>query len=130
MADELDKLPDPGETKHFAVDLDGTLAEYVPNPDPDTPFDPLKIGRPVPRMVQRVKGWLKKGEQVTIFTARVAPAGDQDVEEIRQSIKDWCKEHLGQVLPVTAIKERTFTDFYDDRAKAVERNTGEVQGED
>ena len=114
----------------IAVDLDGTLAEYHRwNPDGS-------VGKPIPKMVDRVKKWLAEGKQVIIFTARVSTGGGYskeskkkaDVEfadNQRKIIEAWCEEHLGQVLPITSDKGFDIYEFWDDRAVQVIPNTGE-----
>lgn len=100
----------------IGVDLDGTLAHYNGWKDGE-------IGKPVPAMVERVLRWLQSGRDVRIFTARVAhdPKGEQ-----RRLIQDWCKKHLGQILPVTNAKDYSMVELYDDRAVQVVPNTGEL----
>ena len=99
----------------IGVDLDGTLAEY------HGWVDGGKIGKPIPKMVARVKKWLKEGKAVKVFTARVHL--DSDGSE-RWRIKAWCKEHLGQDLEVTNKKDYGMIELWDDRAVEVQRNTG------
>lgn len=112
------------------VDLDGTLAFYPPPPG-------QKIGPPVPRMLVRVKRWLAAGEEVRIVTARVGTFEGMDdtipamIAEQRSLIEAWCLEHLGQALPVTAVKDFSMSELWDDRAIQVIVNTGErVDGAD
>lgn len=110
----------------FAVDFDGTLAHS----DGGT----LSLGAPIQAMVARVRKWVAAGREVRIFTARVASSGltnkDGVVDtggfaaEQRALIEAWCAEHLGVVLPVTATKDLNCVAIYDDRAVAVEKNTG------
>ena len=114
----------------IAVDLDGTLAEYY-----GWPVDG-SIGEPIPAMVERVKVWLAGGKDVRIFTARVWPLGLQrfhndglaqrsaDAEFQLVRVEVWCREHLGQVLPVTCIKDFGMIELWDDRAVQVIPNTG------
>ena len=76
-----------------------------------------------PKMVERVKRWLKEGREVKIMTARVAmPHGRTRAEA---AIKAWCKEHIGQELPVTHQKDYGMIELWDDRAVQVRMNTGE-----
>lgn len=98
---------------NIACDLDGTLAHY------DKWRGIEHIGEPIPGTVYRVKKALSLGHKVYIFTAR---AGHGDGAE--KYIEEWCLKHLGVVLPVTANKGYEFTEFWDDRAVAVLRNTG------
>lgn len=117
-------------TPWIGVDLDGTLAEWHG-------WDGVlgSIGKPVPKMVYRVKEWLRTGKRVKIFTARVACSGYKseisvDNEEFadlqREQIKKWCIEHIGQELEITAIKDYAMVELYDDRAIQVRQNTGEL----
>ena len=99
----------------IGVDLDGTLAHY-------TSWNGGEIGKPIPKMVERVKKWLRNGRVVKIMTARVAYQNKAQ-EEL---IKEWCKEHLGERLPVTCMKDFNMIELWDDRAIRVEKNTGEI----
>jgi hypothetical protein len=56
----------------IGIDLDGTLAKWGEGYNVDVE----RIGDPVPSMVGRVKRLLEDGEDVRIFTARVAPFRD------------------------------------------------------
>lgn len=115
----------------IGVDLDGTLAQYGGWVGPD------HIGAPIAPMVTRVKGWLAKGREVRIFTARVdggtvaLSMGDEagehfrNIERVRQTIEAWCLEHIGAVLPVTNVKDYGMVELWDDRAVRVRVNTGE-----
>lgn len=106
-----------------AVDLDATLAQYTDWEGAE------KIGSPVEEMVKKVKGWRARGEEVFIFTARVNP-GDDTFEEGMEatlsylSIAAWCKQHLGEILPITHEKSKRFTMIHDDRADQIIPNTG------
>jgi len=99
----------------IGVDLDGTLAEYDGWQGAD------HIGKPIPRMVERVQKWVAKGKEVKIFTARVALDEDGSVAD---KIKAWCKEHLGFELEVTNEKDYGMIELWDDRAVQVIPNTG------
>lgn len=111
----------------IGIDLDGTLAHHESGDGVDT------IGAPVPLMVKRVKAWLKGGMNVRIMTARVSVAEphEADLERThvaarlqRRMIESWCLTHIGRVLPVTCSKDYAMLELWDDRAVAVERNTG------
>ena len=105
----------------IGVDLDGTLAKSV-KAQPGG-----EIGAPVRPMVQLVKWWLEHGEDVRIFTARVNPNHHQgDIVHARRAIENWCKRHLGQLLPVTYEKDWDMVLLLDDRARQVEHDTGWV----
>lgn len=107
----------------IGVDLDGTLA--------DNDFRDAKkliIGEPIPKMVQLVKDWLKQGYDIRIFTARVSNYTFQH-GTLKQEIEEWCLEHIGQILPITNVKDGDCLELWDDRAVAVKRNTGEYYTE-
>ena len=77
---------------------------------------------------------LAEGRNVRIYTARVAASGgrnaqgtlDDDVFAAyqRSMIMDWCIEHVGGILPITAQKDMNMIEAWDDRAKQVEPDTG------
>lgn len=100
----------------IGVDLDGTLAQYEK-------YDGTNIGKPVKRMLDRVKLWLAEGMKVKIFTARVSH--DEDGEHQR-AIDEWCVKHLGQTLEITCTKDFGMVELWDDRAVSVEKNTGKA----
>jgi hypothetical protein len=114
----------------IGVDLDGTLAEYGEWKGVE------HIGRPIPKMVKRVKQWLAEGKDVRIFTARVYPNGcilypdrpfqmhELDADLAVSTVKAWCVQHLGQELPVTCIKDPGMVELWDDRAVQIIKNTG------
>lgn len=117
------------------VDLDGTLAEY------HGWHRDGAIDVPVPAMMARVRQWIAEGVDVRIMTARVAyqPDSRKDAAEHqawqRSVINAWLKQHLGRLLPLTATKDYGMIALYDDRAVAVEHNTGrllspEIRGTD
>jgi hypothetical protein len=105
----------------IGVDLDGTLAHY------DGWKGETHVGEPVEKMLLRVKAWLIDGIEVRIFTARVF-AGEgrhtRDVAEITNAIQDWCEKHGLPRLRVTNIKDFQMVELWDDRAVAVQANTG------
>jgi hypothetical protein len=126
----------------IGVDFDGTLAEY------GTWVGASHVGKPIPAMVERVKRWRTEGREVRIFTARMYPfavclrpqddvAADQSggwsdlnrgAYESIQAIRAWCREHLGEVLPITCVKDYGMVELWDDRAVQVRANTGEPVG--
>lgn len=109
----------------IGVDLDGTLAHYEG-------WNGGQIGEPVPAMLERVKRWLAEGKEVRIVTARVAvlqTVGEacvlpREVTEQVSLIGDWCERHIGQRLPVTAMKDFAMVELWDDRCKQVWINRG------
>jgi len=111
--------------KWIGVDFDGTLAADWP--DRKELHDAFYVlGEPIKPMIELVQNFLILGKEVRIFTSRVAPDGVRDVEKVRSLIEDWCELHLGQRLEVTCIKDHGLVRFYDDKAVAVEFNTGKV----
>jgi hypothetical protein len=108
-------------------DLDGTLA----NDEPGQAYDPLRIGEPIPRTVQRARDLLADGMNIRIVTARAMPKGNKQIPqfEVIYAIEQWCLTHLGQIVPVVACKDYDMLALYDDRAIQVERNTGELSTE-
>ena len=99
------------------VDLDGTLAVYH---GWDTAEH--RIGEPIPKMVERVRGWLRDGKTVKIFTARVGKGND--VAKQTAMVKSWCLSHLGEVLEVTCCKDYGMYELWDDRCVQMQTNTG------
>lgn len=102
------------ESGWIGVDLDGTLAYY------DGWRGPEHIGPPIPKMVERVKEWQKRGITVKIFTARAS-----DESQI-PFIKKWLVDNDLGDLEVTNVKDFGMISLYDDRAFRVEKNTGRV----
>jgi hypothetical protein len=99
----------------IGVDLDGTLARYTGWKGA------TKIGKPIPRMVRRVRRWVSHGKKVKLFTARA------DDERSVNAIKKWLKDNELPDLEVTNLKDQDCIEFWDDRAKAVEKNTGRLK---
>jgi len=115
----------------YGFDIDKTLAHA------DDPTDIMQIGEPIPEMVERLKQMLREGKNVKIFTARVAMTSAYSsvsqrfddpsfVQEQIKLIHDWCAKHIGCILPVTAVKDFACIEIFDDRAKQVVPNTGEL----
>ncbi len=125
----------------IGVDFDGTLAHYTGW------VDAKHCGAPIRPMVDRVKAWLAEGQEVRIFTARVFPVWYADPAAQRGAwpllpgtatspervaecgdaiwaIQAWCAEHLGQVLPITCVKDFAMRELWDDRAVQVHPNLG------
>ncbi len=109
----------------IGFDLDGTLAYGE-----EGRYHPAKIGQPVPKMVELVKKYIAEGRDVKIFTARVSGGGSIirliEVFRTRYHIRKWCKEHIGQSLPIVCVKDYRMHLLYDDRARQVTTDTGEI----
>ena len=104
--------------EYKAVDFDGTLAHYTHWKGS------TNLGKPIDKMLNRVKKWVDNGEKVKIFTARA------DDPKAVEAIKKWLKKNGLPELDVTNIKDKFMTEIWDDRAKQVEKNTGELIGEE
>lgn len=106
----------------IGVDLDGTLAHY------EGWQGAQHIGAPLAPMVDRVKCWLAAGKTVKIFTARMhghgMPIIGGGIEDAKTPIEEWCRQHIGQALEVTNVKDFGMIELWDDRAIQVESNTG------
>lgn len=121
----------------IGVDFDGTLAHYA-KWGGDWGF----TGPPVAAMVAHVRAWLAAGLEVRIFTARaqhllqleLAVARGEPVENLPakllqariaiRAVEEWSLDHIGVRLPVTCVKDHHCFAIVDDRAVAVEKNTG------
>lgn len=115
----------------IGVDLDGTLAEY--ESVPEELWDPFKIGKPIPKMVARVKEWLDDGKEVRIVTARVwfdlmkcTQADVFKVVLIEETIQKWLMAQGIPPLKVQCSKDYQMLALWDDRAVRVVKNTGEI----
>lgn len=136
----------------IGFDLDGTLAHY------EKWVSASHIGPPVEPMLNLLKKYMSSGQQVRIFTARVYPlvtvhrpedqtyheldtkiladAFDSTEERVQSAldaltaIRSWCREHVGEELSVTCVKDFSMILLFDDRAVQVERNTGRVLTEE
>lgn len=106
--------------KWVGVDLDGTLAEE------DEWVDHVTIGKPVSAVVKLIKDYLSKGIAVKIMTARVSGDNTKEIEETKEAISKYTEEHIGQALESTCVKDKGMRIIYDNRAKQVITNTGEV----
>ena len=107
----------------IGVDLDGTLAEYRGFEGHEN------IGKPVPAMLELVRGWLAEDIKVKIFTARVS-GNTADAERARYYVKKWLEKECGITdMEVTCIKDYYMVELYDDRAVQVEFNTGKILNE-
>jgi hypothetical protein len=112
----------------IGVDFDGTLAQY------GGWVDASHCGEPIEPMVARVKQWLAEGREVRIVTARCWPvpivlhdevcSGGGNVERSVYAIQQWCRQHIGQVLTITCMKDYGMIELWDDRAIQVRPNTG------
>lgn len=109
----------------IGVDLDGTLAHH------GEWRGHKHIGEPIMPMVERVRSWVREGQEVRIMTARAYapnqhPEALRELQEVVTTIQDWL-ETLGLPrLRVTCQKDYAMVALYDDRAIQVRTNTGEL----
>ena len=110
------------EEEWFAFDLDGTLAKY------DGWKGIEHIGEPIAStvLIARLLHWM--GKKVKILTARVAPRDGDDGSKARAYVEAWCEQNLGFKPEVTHLKDASMVALFDDRAVAVEQNTGKILG--
>lgn len=110
-----------GSTEEYiAFDLDGTIAKY------DGWKGIEHIGEPIEKTVNMIKQFLQQGVRVKILTARMATDNPTEREYVRNLIARWSEQHIGQALEATCVKDRFMVRLYDDRARQVIENTGEV----
>lgn len=102
----------------IGVDFDGVLVEY-------NGWNNGKIGKPIPRMVERVNDWLEKGFEVRIFTSRCGKMYPDQIEDNCQQIRKFCYEHFRRILDITNEKDQDMIELWDDRAIQVIKNTGQ-----
>jgi len=117
----LEELADVHEGGCVAFDLDGTLAHY------DGWKGEMHIGEPIAAMVERWKAYRDKGVKCIIFTARYSE--DPAKEMAMKQIQAWAHQHLGEIPEITNEKTPNIVRIYDDRARQIIENTGEVVGE-
>lgn len=106
----------------IACDLDGTLAHY------DGWKGVRHIGCIVPSIKQAILNAQAQGHEVWIFTARVSDPAE--ASEAANVIDKWLEENGLDQLTITATKHKFFTQFWDDRALQVIKNTGTFVIED
>ena len=107
-----------------AVDLDGTLCHFE-----SWQKNCWDLGAPYPRMVARVRALTVAAIPVRIFTARVAATGLENgvgqvddqafADRQRAMIEAWCVRHVGQAFAVTATKDFSMIEIWDDRAVSI-----------
>lgn len=108
----------------IGFDFDGTLAKHV------RPFDPARAGPPTP-LLDLLKKYLAMGLAVRIVTARVAREDDElgtirRIEIGRETIRNWCLQYVGRELPITNEKDNDMLVLFDDRARQVISDTGQL----
>lgn len=98
--------------KWIGVDFDGTL---IVDESDNIPIIP---------MVELVKEWLDAGKEVRIFTARATTKTIDRKGTTLEQVKEFSLKHFGKILPITCEKDHMMSELWDDRAVAVEKNTG------
>ena len=99
----------------IGFDVDGTLAYY------DFKVKGLRpVGKPIPRMVAFLNEQIRLGRRCKYFTARAG------TEEGRSDMEAWITEYKMPRLEITDRKDHNMIICYDDRARQVIPNTGEV----
>ncbi len=111
----LTLLEDDKDEGWIGVDFDGTLSKHTKWKGS------THCGEPIPKMVARVRRWVGHGKKVKIFTARA------DDEKSVNAIKKWLKKNELPDLEITNLKDHHMIEFWDDKAVAVKKNTGEVK---
>jgi hypothetical protein len=103
-------------------DFDGTIATH------DNWIGEFEFGDPIPCMIAHIKSILAQGFIVKIVTARMSEP--ELADRMRTAIQDWLEKQGLPRLEVTNAKDYMMLCLYDDRAVAVETNTGRIIGHD
>ncbi len=101
-------------------DLDKTLFTH------DKWEGPLHFGEPIEPMIEHLKATIASGKKAKIFTARVSYEDQRINDAVRKAIQALVAKHVGSIIEVTCIKDVGMREFYDDRARQVIENTGEI----
>lgn len=129
----------------IGVDFDRTLAKYARWQGPEV------VGEPILPMVDLVRELLGARRDVRVFTGRIWPliyvpvnenegwvwmpghggtAGNakrnEDAITAAKAIRTWTFEQFGTPLALTNIKDFSMSLLFDDIARQVRENTGEV----
>jgi len=100
---------------YVAFDLDGTLAEFdFEKWSKDTGY----IGKPIQRVMDMIKGYIAKGVDVKIFTARA------EFEADRANIAKWLVDNGLPELEITNVKTYAMVKLYDDNCVQIFSNQG------
>ena len=106
----------------IGVDMDGTLATY----DAWKGWD--HFGEPVKAVVDKIHEWNRQGIQVCIFTARMSKVSlernNLTRAQMESVVQQWCKKHIGYVLPCKTEKDCYMLAFLDDSAVQISKNKG------
>jgi len=102
------------EDAWYGVDFDGTIAKS------HSEYSEGEVGLPIWKMIRRVKQMIREGKQVRIFTARA------DSPEDVKSIRAFLRKYGLPELEITNRKDHHMVALYDDKAVAVEEDTGDL----
>jgi hypothetical protein len=112
---------------HIALDFDRTLATFDHG-------DVLRVGEPILPMIEKVKEWLSKNYEITIFTARVSKwmkdgteRNDEFIAQQKVLIQEFLAANGLPAMKITANKDPNFTHFVDDKAVKVTPNQGVIE---
>lgn len=110
----------------IGFDLDATLAEWGEGTSNEQDIN--KIGNPIPLMLARLQEHMAAGHECRIVTARVSGPREDPmfVTTQRRMIEEWCEKWIGKKLAITNEKDFQMWILYDDRAKQVIPNTGQL----
>jgi hypothetical protein len=117
---EAATVPEEEFEQWVGFDLDGTVAANGEWKGVD------HIGEPIPNAINLIKDHIAKRIKCKIFTARVGHSDENKNEQARKVIEEYCLKHIGQILEITNKKDPGMILLFDDRARQVIANTGEV----
>jgi hypothetical protein len=122
VADDFDEEP------YWWCDLNGTLCFHEKGTPVFNADGEFIIGKPINRMVRRIRRMLSEGLKVKIMSGSVGLGGEK-AAVAETAIRKWCKEHLGRELEVSATITPRCLGLFNDKAIAVIRNTGRLRHE-
>lgn len=104
----------------YGFDLDGTLFRY--EGDHSVIGPPLKKGD----AFKVLKKYVAQGKKCKIVTARVAEGSSVQIKHEIKAIQDLTQKYFGKRLEVVSGKDTNMIKLYDDKAVAVQNNTGNL----
>lgn len=109
-------------TPWYGFDLDSTLATWHHGQDVET------IGKLIDgEAAAKLRQYLKEGKTCKIVTARVGSTNSPaEQAKQRKMIQKWIKKHFGKTLEVIAEKDADMVELYDDKARQVKENKGDL----
>jgi hypothetical protein len=106
----------------IGVDFDGTLVKW--HHKDQTGYIPSRVGEPIPKMIDLIKGLMANGHEIVIFTARVHPFFKDQAEVAKKAVQEFTLEQFGAVLEVTCMKDPRMALIIDDIAVSVAKDQG------